>query len=125
MGVNRSAILDLAAFIEEQKYEFDMGESDANPSCGTAGCIAGHAAVLWKACRAKESHHSMGEFTFDQSKLAKKLGITDEQSEELFYEVPRDGGHISYENVNRCMAVRALRRLADTGEVLFELPDED
>lgn len=125
-SINKSAVLELAAFIESGKYKFDMAEPCVNPFCGTAGCIAGHAAMLWVDVREKIEEETVEEFSFSEKKVAEKLGITSNQSHNLFYGTPDgDGGSVDYEDVTRCVAVRTLRHLAETGEIVFKREGTD
>jgi len=108
--VNRASIDELANFIESTKYAFDMNEPNANPKCGSAGCIGGHAAVLWPHVSDREETKNHNVFSWDEERLAIELGISDDQANELCYPG-------NYNSITRDMAVQTLRRLALTGEV--------
>lgn len=116
--VNRAACLQLADFIARAHYRFDMSSCEAEPLCGSAGCIGGHAAVLWPDVR--ESNAGV-DFTWDEEKLAAKLGITRATHDALCYLAgENDDDDISdLSDVTRRMAVATLRRLAETGVVTF------
>jgi len=107
--INRASITELANFIESNKYAFDMNQPDANPKCGSAGCIGGHAAVLWPHVSDKVDDDAY-IFSWDEEKLAEVLGISDDQANELCFPG-------NYNSITRGMAVQTLRRLALTGEV--------
>lgn len=119
--MNKDAINRLANFLEGGNYGFDMGDAYARPHCGTAGCIGGHAAVLWPEIQIKTGdpeEDDAGGFTWDEHKLAEKLGITYEMQDELCYPV-KQPWPTNYGQVTRAGAVAALRRLAETGKVEF------
>ena len=107
ISMNVEAINQLADFIESGKYEFDMRKPIAHPECGSAGCIGGHASVLWP-----EVEKGLGGFNCDT--LAERLGIGWNDAQDLcFPELP------DYGKITREIAVSALRRMAETGEVAF------
>lgn len=99
--VNRENVEALAAFVKKADYEFDMQEFVARPLCGSAGCIGGHAAVLWPELRIPAGEDD--EFTFNDSGLADKLGIRPGEETSLCYFGVRD--------CTREMAVARLRAL--------------
>ena len=117
---NVKNILKLADFIESEKYQFDMRDSSATPSCGTAGCIGGHAAVLWKEVRQYWSDTKRTEFGFNQDMLIKNLGLRFSDMNTLCF-TPRtsSGVLLDYDDITRTHAVEALRHLAKTGKVRF------
>lgn len=92
----------LAAFIERADYKFDMNNPVANPVCGTAGCIGGHAAVLWPGIREFYAGDTVG-YSFSDKKLALKLGVSNIDLINLCYV------HIRY--CDRFEAVARLRNL--------------
>lgn len=118
--MNREAIRQLADFIEEGRYRFAMECPDAHPTCGTAGCIGGHAAVLWPIVR-DPFFSSRGSYTFSVSLLAKKLWVTDGEVELLCFAVPKPDGlwHTDLMDVTREQAVATLREWADTSRIVF------
>lgn len=107
----RQNALELADFIETSPYRFQMSSSIANPQCGTAGCIGGHAACLWpeiqdtKACEGPA-------FSWLEKLFAKKLGLTQEQHDDLCY-YPT----CTFASIDRHAAAETLRRYARTGEI--------
>lgn len=114
---NRVAIYQLADFIESAKFIFDMGDSEATPDCGSAGCIGGHAAILWSELQYETEYDwQVGKsFTWDNILLAKKLDISLQTEEALCF--PGMAGGPKCRDVSRENAVRVLRRLAETGKV--------
>ena len=106
---NRIAIYQLADFIASESYSFDMEEAASHVECGSAGCIGGHAGVLWPELRPP------GTCTWIDSMLAVKLRISEEQHDLLCY--PEDEIGIKHSWITRGTAVRCLRRLAETGKV--------
>ena len=117
--MNTKRLHKLADFIEKADYGFNMSSPEADPECGTAGCIAGHAAVLWPSVR--EHHFGLPGFSWDGDKLTPFLGISDDQHEDLFFGPAADG--ILLGDITRSMAVAAVRRFADTGKIEFKLTD--
>lgn len=111
--MNTENILALADFIEKEEVLFDMG-SIAVATCDTAGCIAGSAAALWPGC--VEETHRHGITSYDEECVCEKLGLTESQGDDLFYP---EG--IKYRKVTRATAVAALRHLAATGEIKFDV----
>ena len=116
--MNVKRLHKLADFMEKAEYGFNMSDPDADPKCGTAGCIAGHAAVLWPSLR--EYHEDESNFTWSNERLTAFLDISYEQHEELCF---ISSGLVLLGEVTRSVAVAAVRRLADTGEVEFRLTD--
>lgn len=117
--MNKENILALADFIESRKYRFDMTRPRANPSCRTAGCIGGHAAVLWPELRTPRLKDR--SFGWGWENLRAKLGISEAQHKRLcFWCYNRKGELVPLYYITRKMAVATLHRLAETGEVYFE-----
>lgn len=116
MAVNVANILALADFLESVLFPFDMAKIHNPASCGSAGCIGGHAAALWPDVASNYS-------SWDESKLADKLGIDDDTEEALCYLAPgsmwgSDPNYVvPYDDVTREDAVAVLRNLAKTGKV--------
>jgi len=103
----------LADFIAAGKYEFDMVQAFADIKCGTAGCIGGHATVLWPDTESLRH--------WNKKKLAAKLGISETIFENMcLWAVDGDGVCIDLWDVTRSMAVAMLRRLAFTDEMYFD-----
>jgi hypothetical protein len=108
MTQNTQRILELADFIEMTTLTFNMSEPDANPACGTAGCIGSHAALLWPELRVT-SASMPGHITIEPNKLAQKLGLERVQLDELCF--TRLSGR-DYETIGRSDACTFLRQLA-------------
>lgn len=123
---------ELADFIASSTYSFDMAQPTAQPSCGTAGCIGGHAAVLWEDIRDTDWNVDSG-YSWRDEALAEKLGISwhahraicypgDDDSADIFF-VDTEAG-IDYAKVTRESAVDMLRNFARTGKVVWrQFPD--
>lgn len=134
----------LADFLSSKKYEFAMCDSRATPKCGSAGCIGGHAAVLWPDIRTetfvgwvedKTGKEFTGEsFGWKRLLLQKKLGISENAHEELCYMTGVDGEDVSigytntdeespdrdgpkFSEITHLDAAKCLRILAETGKV--------
>lgn len=115
-----SRIHELANFIEEALFKFDMAESFVNPACGTSGCIAGHAAMLWPEVRMFLEFDK--KYTWSEERINKHLGLDHYHHSRLFYANP----HMSkiWKFVDRAKAVDTLRRYAETGVVDFQFTQE-
>lgn len=103
-------IMKLADFIGEAKFPFDMCSYEV-PSCGTAGCIAGHAAALWPGLD--------DDGFFDPVKVDNKLGLNDKQTEELFYPKSVFNGKSILSLITRGCAIECLRNFVITGKIRF------
>lgn len=102
--------------------DFDMRLASFDTERGTAGCIGGHAALLWPSVRdpSFESDGSRNSGVFDDDKLATRLGLSEEELEDLCYDCPdARGDEIALRLVTRAAAVDALLHLAETGQVRF------
>jgi hypothetical protein len=145
---NKQRILELADFLETAKFKFDMGSPNVYPSCGSAGCIGGHAAALWTKVRdtvaIDADYGDTGRYSWHQQTLADYLGISRNTADRLCYpEDERDQGDDEYEHaetwtdegalpeecveygkITRAGAVATLRRLAETGQVLWYLSEQ-
>jgi hypothetical protein len=127
--VNRENVLALRDFIASEKYDFRMNEGTAYPECGSAGCIGGHAAVMWSDVRdhSPDACLSEGELTWRETLLADKLGVTTDAQRALCFPAEADGllrteyPH-EWQSVTREDAVRVLTNLAETGEVDWSRP---
>jgi hypothetical protein len=117
MSRNVAALNELADFVERADYGFDMADGMVRTGCGTAGCIAGHAAVLWPDVR-EDGWAKADGFTWEDDRLCEKLGLTKDQHEDLFFDVPGCADGVHY--VDRAMAIAAVRRFAATGEIRFD-----
>ena len=124
---NKEALLKVAEAIERYPDKFDMGEikiPDPN-NCGTAGCIAGFAAMLYP--EATEPHYDYVSdriWSFHEKTLAKILGITDDECVHLFWQTKaKNGSYIGFEKITASMAAATVRRFAETGEIYFDLKE--
>lgn len=125
-GVEVANILALADFIEGGRYKFDMGDGSVRTECGSAGCIGGHATVLWPEVREKVGvwfHDGAvdGEavFSWNTDALCEKLGISGDMHEQLTFPTEWKDGWLmlTLGEIRREQAVETLRRLAATGKV--------
>jgi hypothetical protein len=100
-------------------YEFNMSVSVAEPECGTAGCIHGHAAVVFPDCRST-TYIGPGHYA-DTLKVARKLGMPFKTYVEMTHR-PRDihGVLIRYDQIDRHQAAQALNRWNETGETYYD-----
>jgi hypothetical protein len=114
-------IFELAdAILHVPMQMFDMkGTALPNATCGTAGCIAGHAMAIWP-----ETYKDHKVCSFDCNEdLCQRIGITQAQADDLFYpgddclEYTDTGEMISHSDITRAGAAATLLRLAETGEV--------
>ena len=81
---------------------FDMSVYNAHGSCGTVGCIAGHAAMIWPLTEKTDSRRII-------SIAAKALGLSAEEAGELF--VP---DHLNdFRAVTPAIAAEVLRSVAN------------
>lgn len=127
--VHKQRLHDLANFIANEEYEFTMEHFHSEPSCGTAGCIAGHAAVMVPELRSNSYNfpHSCGP------DIRKTMGYFTDVNDRvtpfynLFYarQAETASGRMDLTRVTRNMAVAALRRFADTGYAFFCPDDKD
>ena len=106
---------------------------DAAATCGTAGCIAGWAVVsfgsegdAWAASRFAYGNGASGVIShLAMAKAQELLGLNDLQAYNLF--TPSEGDDTATEipegyDVSAYDAATALRHLAETGEVDWNLP---
>lgn len=139
--MNTQAILQLADFIAaERELPFDMNDTriprpdveiEQTRFCGTPGCIAGFACVLWPEIIMKDET-LLPHLPWDTKAFKNQLGITLNVYNALCYpgwnnetyadEV--DDNHIAYDNLTRAGAVATLRRLAQTGAVEWRLGEQ-
>lgn len=124
---NVAAITELADFLETAKFHFDMNQSEASPACGSAGCIGGHAAVLWPEVRMSCFEIDDERFSWEEKLLAQKLGIENIKGIELCFLnsfVHRETDMTDLNRITRKGAVTTLRRLAETGEVIWKAEEQ-
>lgn len=112
--MNKAAILELAAFIEKAEFTFNMYNGWPQPSCGSAGCIGGHAAVLWPELRDNAGLVQDDAFTWNGAKLLSKLDISRGHEQAL---CQMTDSRYGFSNVHREDAVAVLHRFIATGEV--------
>jgi hypothetical protein len=114
--MRRKNILKLAEFILTSPFDLDMGSIDV-AKCGTAGCIAGHAAALWPSCALGGS--------YDAAAQAKKLGLSDEVWGSVVYP-DVDSHKITRKRyaATKADAAALLMKLARTGKVDWSHVDE-
>lgn len=122
--VSAEACEELAQFLESEKFNFNMREAEAVPACGSAGCIGGHAAVLWPEVRGpSQKMQGTGAETFTWSEIAfsLKLGISDVEQMALCYLQETDLG---WSQITRRGAAATLRRLGETGIVEWRAEEQ-
>ena len=112
----------LADYVEKCRDDFDMSSGFVEPACGSAGCLGAHAARKWprlRDCRADCN------YTWHRGKLTTRLGISNRQSDAMFFQCPNSNGtHFSWHSVTKPMAVAMLRRFAKTGRIYFSKRDQ-
>ena len=106
--------LALADFIENGSLRLDMHTAIPNLDCGSAGCIIGHASLLWK-----------DQYTFfNEHTLSRQIGASNEEIHDLCFNTPNErGAGICYHKITKPMAVAALRRFALYKQTHFEIGD--
>jgi hypothetical protein len=115
--LNVENIIKLANFIEKSNYAFDMNSMVVNTKCGSAGCIGGHASLLWPQVA---EPGPMNLQSFSARALAKELGISDKEAAELCYMrslARKERDWDIFDRVTRGDAVEVLHKLASTGRV--------
>lgn len=132
MKIKERNLKQLIEFIRSSKFDFDMNDPMcetrcASQGCGSAGCIGGHAAVLWADVRLMDTSTDEAyvatntktkdgkrtrEWTFDEVKLARKLGLDDDELNDLTFP---QGMH--YYDATKDQALRVLDHLLHTGTV--------
>ena len=113
--MNRKRLADLADIIENDRLPnvvFDMStvaerRRDINQKCGTAACIAGYALC------AAYGNRKARELDCATARAAHILGLTDKQSNDLFFP---DGWYLGK---TKAEAVRVLRHAAKTGRIAW------
>lgn len=107
----------LADYIEaHEEMEFNMASLAVPNDCGTPGCIAGFASVLFDC-------HAIG-VGWSSEQLRKYLSLEDREVNGLFFpeEEWADGPWYTEKlfQLTRKGAVAMLRRFAETGEILWK-----
>jgi hypothetical protein len=119
IAVNKERILALADLIEQQPHAdkeasegFTM--SSITHDCGTPACIAGWAA--WEAVGRKNG--DLYDFDLDiEGKARDFLGISPTKADALFYPYEFK----AYGEITPSEAAATLRRLAETGQVDWQI----
>lgn len=122
--MNKERILELAHFMEKSLLKFNMATTQSyyvlDESCGTAGCIAGHAAILWRPVRidAARFGYNVIYHRCDIKSLQNLLGLNNEVFDSLIMPtLLNDGVSYATGGINKAWAIRTLRHLVDTGKV--------
>lgn len=88
--------------------------------CGTAACMAGHAALLADPVRFWHfvAHQREKQLLRDVATIAQRwLGISGDEAYGLFHASDENGAVYHFERVTAAEAVETLRRFRDTGRV--------
>jgi len=113
--MNKERILALADLIESQpEHRFDMNSSD-NPACGSAACIGGWAD--WMRMKVHKASIRANPVYVDFTAAANWLKMEENGREFQMLCFPEEIGGPNYRDISKAAAVRALRKLAETGEV--------
>ena len=115
-------ITALADYVEKCRLIFNMAVGFVEPDCGSAGCLGAHAARKWPDLR---QYYRDGSYSWIGNKLNARFGITESQSDMMFFECPNANGNDLYcSHVTKPMAVAMLRRFAKTGRIYFSKRDQ-
>ena len=112
--MNKAAVQELIDFMRESVYDFEMGSDypcvNEEEGCGTAGCIVGHARLLWP--------HLETGLVFVINAVQHELGLNFYMFNRL-YTPSRDLDGVSYidGSIDKDWAIRTLEHLLATGEV--------
>lgn len=144
---NKERLQELHDFVRDTILEFDMGTAMVNISCGTAGCLLGHAALRWPEGRNKMGPQSyspdatffMGLFEMD-TEGAIYLEDGNEDYNRLFFpesqidlppfeddtppDIGSDQGLLRYEVISKEGALITLQRFIDTDVVTWKLEEQ-
>jgi hypothetical protein len=115
--MNLRNVTALADFIEGGGLGFNMADAGVDLMCGSAGCIGGHASLLWPEIGTHAADRPGVTTVFSSLALAARLGIPGEAARDLCYMTKRLKEPRIYERVTREDAVKTLRKLASTGKV--------
>lgn len=123
----KNRLLKLANIIENKlpvawggkPVTFDMSNWMAKDSCGTAACIAGHAAIL--SGQPFDATAWMDDEASIEGIASRWLGFKNtEDAEKLF--IPTDYGYRgALENITRRRAAAVLRNFAETGKITWNM----
>lgn len=108
--VNVENVRKLREAIASEEMGFAMHIYRVYEDCGTAGCIAGHAAWIWPDCRAEIQPEV---YTYSEGPVCEKLGLTEKEGTHLFYPV-------NMSSRTRPEALAVLDHLIETGEVVWD-----
>ena len=112
--MNKAAVQELIDFMERSPYDFEMGDDepavDEDGGCGSAGCIIGHARLLWP--------HSETGLVSVIDAVQHKLDLNFYMFSRL-YTPSRNLDGVSYidGSIDKDWAIRTLEHLLATGEV--------
>lgn len=87
--MNKENVQLLRNVIASEKYSLNMNTPEAKPQCGSGGCIGGHMAIIWPECRTNPAAKLDDELLYIERECAKKLGVTIDEIETMFYQYPR------------------------------------
>ncbi len=110
--MNFKNIQTLIDGIKLSKLTFDMDKASCKPVDGLGGCIGCHAATIWDDLK-ERTYAQM--YSWHNVKLAKKLGINEDQVIDLCY--PGRYKNFDYDSVIKEEAIQVLEKLRDTGRV--------
>ncbi len=124
--MNTKNIAKLRDALVRAKYYFNMGTSEFNPKCGSAGCIGGHACLIWPSLIRGAKFSYEFERVFDQCILAERLGMTSDEIHDLcFNPLNVEYETLGYYEVDRAMAIACLNRLVNgEDQIYFDLDDK-
>ena len=120
--MNKENIRLLADVIESERWKFTMNDDVVKHKCGSAGCIGGHAAMIWKNLRRGDFLDSMGFLSFfpDWDKVYEHLGLSTKDGRDLCFTIPDENREYhDLCKVTREGAVETLHHLSNTGEVRY------
>ena len=103
--MNKENLVQLADYIASNYDNFSM--------LNCTDCIMGHANQLWD----RTLSSTLGGCWPSKRRVAQKLGLTQEQTEKLFYPEDIMWGRVGVSPYDRSTAVKVIREFAETGEV--------
>lgn len=124
--MNKANLLQLADALEHglPAMQFDMSYWLHTTDCGTAGCIAGHAAILSGKYPTDGSYFETNAHDVSNDFLE----LTDEMSNHLFTPSSDTRGFsynlFTYREITAPMAAAVVRHLAETGEVDWSVAND-
>ena len=112
LTAKQNDLLILADFIEDGPLKLKMCTISPDSECGSAGCIIGHAGLLW----GKENCY------FSREDFGERLGLNEEQVDDhCFFLKDKFGYIVSFTDVTKPMAAATLRRFALYNQTYFEV----